>query len=135
MLILETTLNMIPHGPCQFKQQYRGEKNYVYINYLNNYFTSMVIVLGNLSLVFEVLLEKPNSSFIGVRLVNRIIKVLGVLLNYFNTENIDVIVIWTANTKVMMKYIKIKSCPKSINCFSLLLWCFMVHSCFTHIQI
>lgn len=53
----------------------------------------MVIVLGNLSLVFEVLLEKPNSSFIGVRLVNRIIKVLGVLLNYFNTENIDVIVI------------------------------------------
>lgn len=84
---------MIPHGPCQFKQQYRGEKNYVYINYLNNYFTSMVIVLGNLSLVFEVLLEKPNSSFIGVRLVNRIIKVLGVLLNYFNTENIDVIVI------------------------------------------
>lgn len=54
----------------------------------------MVIILGNLSmkhLVFEILLEKPNSSFIRVRLVNRIIYVSGVPLNNFNIENIEVI--------------------------------------------
>lgn len=48
----------------------------------------MIIILGNLSmkhLVFEILLEKPNSSFIGVRLVS------SVPLSNFSTENIEVI--------------------------------------------
>lgn len=50
----------------QFKITPERRKNYVYISYLSNYFSSMVIVLGNLSvlhLTFEVLLKERNSPF------------------------------------------------------------------------